>query len=129
MPAFSYPSTVLVKFYFYSMYREGNRTYNPNSYARCLGTLINRRTVITVASCLPRAFNFTPVNYLGQLITVKISLNDFYPEYGSMYSVWIGIHKYTYLDYNIAPIKLAKIKDIIWVVVLGRLVRQMKIWS
>ena len=94
MPAFSYPSTVLVKFYFYSMARQGNRTYNPYFTTRCLGSIVNRRTVLTIGSCLPKSFNFTPVNYRGQWINVKADLNEFYPTYGSMYSVWIAIHKF-----------------------------------
>ena len=80
----------------------------------CHGTLISTRKILTtgytklfkldnsliltsiylqrIASCIPTTLKFT---YLGVSYTGTISLNQYYPTYDSMFSVYLGLYDKT----------------------------------
>ena len=89
------------------------RVYYADHGTDCFGTLINRRTVMTAASCVPQTFNFTLPDNKNVTISVPIVLNDFYADYESIISVWIGVNTYLEYGYDISPMEFLYVEKII----------------
>ena len=68
---------------------------------------------MTAASCVPQAFNFTLPNNKNVTITVPVVFNDFYPNYESMISLWIGLNVYLSYGGDISPMDILYVDKII----------------
>lgn len=112
---YSYPATVLVSFSYSTSITINNNTYLPSFIAACFGTLINRRTVMTAASCLPSSLPFSPSGYGNDSINIPVVLDDFYPDLQSIYSVYVGVNKYISSGSDVTPTQLVTIDSVILV--------------
>lgn len=97
-------------FYRTSVYSP-NQEYLATSFSNCAGTLINRKTVLTSASCIKKYFLFFANNITYQ---VNVTFNDFHPDYDSMYTVYIAAHnQINFFGANIFPAKHVLVEDVI----------------
>ena len=78
----------------------------------CGGTLIDRKTILTAASCIRRSVNF---NYNGSNYTDNIYSNSFYPTTASQYKIYLGlqnkssiINNSAALSFNVSQIIMVK---------------------
>jgi V8-like Glu-specific endopeptidase len=80
----------------------------------CGGTLIDKSTILTASHCIIGSFDQT-IN--GTTYILPIELNDKYPTYESMLTVYLGIHDLSNLgsnnDNNISPVVKMKVSRII----------------
>ena len=116
---FSYPATV--DFYFFW---EG-LVYMPNSSknyvfahsSECTGVMINRRTVLTAASCIVTSFTYSPSGYGNDTLVFENKYTPAYSEWNSHYEVFFKISQDVYSNYaqDIWPTEQHLIEDIIMV--------------
>ncbi len=50
--------------------------------------MIKRNVILTAAHCIPKTVRFT---YNSIIYTTSVEPNQYYPTYGSMYSVSLGV--------------------------------------
>ena len=119
---FSYPASIFIEFYWEGiLYSPTNksRQYFYEFYFQCTGVLINRRTILTSASCVPTTFSFSPSSLKNDTITFDVRTDDSYPTLNSLYFVHFKIFQYKYnnLLYSYAspywPTETVYIKEII----------------
>jgi hypothetical protein len=83
--AYSWPATALIYFnYAMDIPQANGSLYNYQYNTQCPGTLIDRTTVLISAQCIQTQ---TTVNN----IVYDVAPNSYYPTYGSMYTVYLGV--------------------------------------
>lgn len=118
---FSFPSTVQINFHYSALATVNGRVYNGALDINCLGILINRRHVLTAASCIPKNITFMPFDFHGDgftpnnfTVTVPVTFNEAFPDWRSIVHVFLGIYDYIYYtNTEITPTLRAHIDDII----------------
>lgn len=119
---FSYPASIFIDFYWEGiLYSPTNksRQYFYEFYFQCTGVLINRRTILTSASCVPTTFSFSPSKLNNDTITFDVRTDDSYPSLNSLYFIHFKIlqYKYNNIYYSYAssywPTETVFIKEII----------------
>lgn len=78
-----------------------------------LGTIINRKTVITAAHCILETFEY---RYGNKSYLINVTENSFYPTIGSLYTVYVGVDKIITYDVDIKPAKAVTVDRIIRVI-------------
>ena len=81
----------------------------------CNGVLINRRTVLTAASCIVNSFPFSPSGKNNDTIDVKKEYSPLYSEWNSHYEIYLKIFVDISTNYlkNIYPTEQHPVKEII----------------
>jgi hypothetical protein len=74
-----------------ALIKYGNSRLQFNVWKNCGGVLINRRTILSSTSCLR---NPVTLRYINQTYEIYPEINDRFPNYNSMYFVYIGAHSY-----------------------------------
>ncbi len=99
---FSYPATVEIVTSYETNLLVNGHSYLPYYGKSCLGTLINRRTILTSATCVPDAFPYTPPGKT-QTFNIPIVLNQFYDTWNSIFSVYFAVNKFGWFYADITP--------------------------
>ena len=84
----------------------------------CNGVLINRRTVLTAASCIVNSFpSFSPSGYNNDTIEIKKEYSPLYSEWESHYEIYFKVYLDLQSNYqkNIYPTEQHPVKEIIMV--------------
>ena len=90
--SYSWPSTSYIFWSYTASYilPSSNVSVGPFDFnGFCGGTLIDRKTVLTTASCIRRSVE---INYNGTDYTGNVYLNSFYPTTASQYKIFLGLH-------------------------------------
>jgi hypothetical protein len=89
--AYSRPATVYITFQYMSIIQvDGSTAFLTTNSSNCGGVLINRRTILTSASCFVQSYQWFERSN-NKTYTVNVTLNAYYPEWDSIYGVYIGI--------------------------------------
>lgn len=75
-----------------------------------LGTILNRKTVITAAHCILETFEY---RYGNKSYLINVTENSFHPKMGSLYTVYVGVDKIITYDEDIKPAKAVNVDRII----------------
>lgn len=113
MYPFSFPGTIQLTFRYMISFEMGNRTFLTNYWFYCLGALVNRRTIITPASCVPNVLLYSPSGHGNDMIEIPVVLNDLYPSWQSIVSVYVGINKFMTFEEDVTPTQMEIIDEII----------------
>ena len=92
-------------------------------YDECNGILINRRTILTSASCIITSIPFSPSGYNNDTIDLKKEYSPLYSEWESHYEIYFKIFVDISTNYlkNIYPTEQHPVKEIIVVYTFNRL--------
>ena len=114
---FSYPASVDFYFFFEGLVYLPNSTFNYEMFygKECNGVLINRRTVLTAASCIVNSFPFSPSGYNNDTIDIMKEYSPLYSEWNSHYEIYYKIFVDMPSNYrkNIYPTEQLAVKEII----------------
>lgn len=117
-PPNSYPATVLIDIKWNGL--KSNLTNDSREFyfsisARCDGLLVNRRTILTAASCVRKYYEtYIIVNDLG-LVDVKfpVTIDNTHQHWDSLLTAYIGLNRYFYDRVDVSPARPVVIDDII----------------
>ncbi len=74
----------------------------------CGGTLIDRKTILTAAHCIPTKVK---IAYNGEVYELNVETNSYYQTLGSMFTVYLGLQDKTSIEvsdtYSQPTIKMA----------------------
>ena len=116
IPPFTYPATTFISFNYVSYVHVGDREYQTAYSSQCNGILINRRTILTAASCVVQSYDFVLTDMENRTIRVVVALNEAYPHLEQMYNIFIGINQYIALNVDIFPVRQLALQEIIIVI-------------
>jgi secreted trypsin-like serine protease len=92
----SWPSIAYIRWsYTANVVTSGGITKTLSISYSCDGTLIARDLILTAAHCIPRSVDLTDQN---NVYTVTVVTNTFYPTFGSMFSVYLGLQSKTSMN-------------------------------
>ncbi|CAF0863992.1 unnamed protein product [Brachionus calyciflorus] len=106
----SWPATVDILFNYVTSYKIDSEEYLVMGTGNCGGTLINRKTVLTTASCIKKTFTAIVKN---QTRTIPVELNSYHANIESMYSVFVGVYNQISYMINIGQAKHVHVEKII----------------
>lgn len=109
---FSYPASVFIQFIYANFIHIGDSEYQTMYYAHCTGALINRRTILTAASCIVTSYDYYVAD-LNKTINVMVTLNEAYSQWEQMYNIFVGINRYLTYYVDIWPVRQLALKEII----------------
>jgi V8-like Glu-specific endopeptidase len=92
--AHSWPSIAYILFNYQAVITIGGVNRSISESSLCGGTLLDLTTVLTAAHCIVNTISYT---YNGQTYDYNVVTNKFYPTFGSMYTVYLGIQDRTNL--------------------------------
>ena len=112
--AHSRPATVYIWLAFGGFFTDNQNqsTFMTYYYSACDGVLINRMTILTAASCVPRTYTWFERSN-GQNYTVNIAPNSFLHGWDSIYSVFIGLITPPRPGSDLSSTQQVYVKDII----------------
>ena len=117
---FSYPATVFFYFFYRGVVKIPNNNLNYELYISksCTGVLINRRTVLTAASCIANlqpSYSFSPSGYNNDTVYINKDNIPYFQDWNSHYEIYFRIHRYisNYYLKNIYPTEQLPVKEII----------------
>lgn len=113
---FSYPATTFFTFSYVSYVHVGDREYQTAYSSQCNGILINRRTILTAASCIVQSYDFVLTDMENKTIRVVVALNEAYPHLEQMYNIFTGVNQYIALNVDIFPVRQLALQEIIIVI-------------
>ena len=87
----SWPSIVFIYFYYRAIINVNNQARIISQSSTCGGTLLDKTTVVTAAHCILNRISYRDPG-TNQMNYYTVVPNSFHPTYGSMYSVFLGIH-------------------------------------
>ncbi|CAF0732669.1 unnamed protein product [Brachionus calyciflorus] len=97
---FSWPATAHMQFTYTDFERFENFSTAISYGYVCAGILINRKTVLTTASCFRTSFQYYDAR-LRKFYTVYITPNEFYPDLNRAINFYFGIDRYVYYDQDL----------------------------
>jgi acrosin len=100
--AHSWPATALIIFQYKGDVRLSNGdTYYVEKKYMCGGTLIDRRTILSAAHCIPQTIQIKVNDITYEVI---VGPTNYYPTIASMYTIYLGLEDQTKInDGNISP--------------------------
>ena len=114
---YSHPATVDIYFFWEGLMYIPNSTlhYEIYYYDECNGVLINRRTILTSASCIITSIPFSPSGYKNDTIDLKKEYSPLYSEWNSHYEIYYKINQDITSNFrkNIWPTEQLVLQDII----------------
>ncbi|CAF1028591.1 unnamed protein product [Brachionus calyciflorus] len=109
-PPHTWPATADILFNYRANYFIDSEQYLVFAFGNCGGTLINRKAILTTASCIKDSFN-TMLKNVSR--TIPVTLNTFHDSFESMYEVFLAVVNQISFSGNIAPARHAPIEKII----------------
>lgn len=106
----SWPSIAYVLFKYKKDIIIGSSKYTYSFTAACGGTLIDRRTIITAGHCIQTSVNY---KYGSQSFTTAVTNNSYYPTYGSMFNVYLGLQDKSTINNDISPAVKVAVSQVI----------------
>ena len=117
---FSYPASVEFFFYYRGVVKLPNSTFNYEVFVskECTGVLINRRSVLTAASCvasLQPSYSFSPSGYNNDTVNINKDSIPYFQDWNSHYEIYFRIYSYIPINYlkNIYPTEQLPVKEVI----------------
>ena len=92
---FSYPASVDFYFFWEGLIYLPNSSLHYDLYTglECNGVLINRRTILTSASCIRNSFLFSPSGYNNDTIEIKKEYSPQSSDWNTHYEIYFKIDK------------------------------------
>jgi hypothetical protein len=110
---FSYPASVFIQFYYTTFIYIDNSKYFVNYYSTCNGVLVNRKSILTSASCVIRSFKYSPSGHKNDTVLVTVDLNAAFPLLDSLYTIYVGVKNYVYVNTDVEPVQQVFLEEII----------------
>lgn len=106
---------MLIAFYYNTFIYIDNSKYLADYYYTCSGFLVNRKSILTSASCVIRSFKYSPSFnlYNNDTVQVTVDLNAAYPVLDSLYTIYVGVKNYVYLYTDVEPVQQVYLEEII----------------
>ncbi len=97
---YSWPSTAFIQLNFKrdEINNLTNQTIQVEYTGKCLGSLIDRQTVLTTSNCFPSGRRLK--SKTSNATIFEIYPNNYYPSYESMMTIYLGLHDFSILDKN-----------------------------
>lgn len=106
----SWPATGDILFRYTTEVQDSNKTVLVYGFDNCGGTIINRRAILTSASCIKRTF-ITFVN--NRFLSFPVELNKYHETIESMYSAFVAVVNQISFGIDINTARYVKIEKII----------------
>ena len=123
---YSWPATAIIEYTWTSLEKISTQKNLIYGDGMCGGILINRRTILTTASCFRNVITFYDWG-LGISLTTSIHLNSFHPTLESIYNIYVGTDQYVYYYTDLPHVEIADFRKVIIVSGLGFVVFSLKI--
>lgn len=109
----SWPATAQISFQYFAlvMINPDDEEYLTYTSQSCGGILINRKTVLTAASCIVQYYQWRMNSTTSY--TVYFEFNDYAPDYESAYNVFLGIDNRVSYRTDVTPAQQVYIMDIV----------------
>ena len=112
----SRPATAYILFFYNAIITVNRSSFFTYYYFTCDGILVNRKTILTAASCAPKNYTWYE-RYNGNTYNVNVTLNPMFPELTSIYSVYVGLITPPFPDTDLASMQQVYVQDIVTVLV------------
>lgn len=106
----SWPATGDIIFRYTAEVKVSNQTFLASGFDNCGGTIINRKAILTSASCIKRTF-LTFVN--NKLLSFPVELNKYHETIESMYFAFVAVVNQISFNTDIETARYVKIEKII----------------
>ncbi|RNA05532.1 suppressor of tumorigenicity 14 -like protein [Brachionus plicatilis] len=106
----SWPATADILFRYTSEIQSPTGTHLVFGFDNCGGTIINRKAILTSASCIKRTF----ITFVDRkFLSFPVETNKYHETIESMYSIYVAVVNQISFGVDIAPARYVKVEKII----------------
>lgn len=106
----SWPATTDILFRYTSEIKTSSGNHLVFGFDNCGGTIINRKTILTSASCIKSTFiAFVDKN----IVNLPVEINKYHDSIESMYSVYVSVVNQINFGVDIATARYIQVEKII----------------